>query len=334
MSWKLSVSQIKKLQIEMSNYCNAACPACARTKINGKGLDTGYSFTLNDTYVSLEQFKSWVSKDIWTDLELIHMCGNYDEATTNPELLDIVEWILESNELFPKQPKISIATNGGTRNEQFWQDLGTLSAKSNRVRVTFGLDGLEDTNHIYRINVDWEKTQRNFRTYISSGGLAVWQFIYFSHNEHQGHLIEEIAKKEGFQKVKFIGSARPDVGNNSVHKKDPNAQPKKEVLTVTPKCLLRTIDDQGLYVTHHGYVVPCCWWGTRSGFEDLWIHYSKEHGNFHHKLTGENSIQDIFDTDWYTNLYESIKNGIFPKCVQNCKQNKVATQRFEKVAEK
>ena len=130
MSWQVPVERQTKLQIEMSNYCNAACPACARAFINDKYPEMDYSFTVNDTYVSLEKFKSWVSKDTWTDLRLIHMCGNYDEATTNPELLDIIKWILESDELFPKKPKISVATNGGTRNEEFWKAMGEVSKRN------------------------------------------------------------------------------------------------------------------------------------------------------------------------------------------------------------
>jgi len=330
MSWQVPVERQTKLQIEMSNYCNAACPACARAFINDKLIDMDYHFDVNSMYVSLEQFKSWVSKDKWTDLRLIHMCGNYDEATTNPDLIEIVKWILSNDELFTSKPKISIATNGGTRNDEFWTTLGEISKESNgRVRVNWGLDGLEDTNHIYRVNVDWQKVQRNFRNYIAAGGDAVWQFIYFSHNEHQAHLIEDIAAKEGFSRVKFIGSPRADLGKNSQHKSDPKVEKKQEVPTVIPRCISSKIEDQGLYVTHHGYVVPCCWWGTKSGFRGLWQHYSKDHGTEHHRLNGQNSIQDIFDSEWYTNLYTGIKDGIFPKCIENCKENKVATQRFE-----
>ena len=332
MSWQVPVERQTKLQIEMSNYCNAACPACARSKINNSDLNMDYTFTLNDTYVSLQKLKSWLSKDTWTDLRLIHMCGNYDEATTNPEILDIVKWILESDDLFPQKPKISLATNGGTRNEEFWKELGKVSKKHNqRLRVVFGLDGLEDTNHIYRVNVNWPKTQRNFRAYIAAGGTAVWQFIYFSHNEHQAHLIEEIAAKEGFETVKFIGSPRANVGKNSQHKKDPKSNPKNELPKVLPKCVSSKIEDQGLYITHQGYVVPCCWWGTLSGFTSLWNAYSKDHGTEQHKLNGVNSIQEIFDSEWYTNLFYNIESGIFPKCIENCKENKVATQRFEDV---
>ena len=39
-------------------------------------------------------------------------------------------------------------TNGGARSKQWWTDLGKLT--KGKMRVTFGIDGLEDTNHLYR----------------------------------------------------------------------------------------------------------------------------------------------------------------------------------------
>ena len=35
-----------------------------------------------------------------------------------------------------------------------------------RPRVVWGIDGLEDTTHLYRRNVKWDKLQENFRAYI------------------------------------------------------------------------------------------------------------------------------------------------------------------------
>jgi len=333
MSWKVLVKDQVKVQIEMSNYCNAACPACARSKVYKNIKDEMYPITLNDTYISLEQFKSWFDKDTWSSLTHIHMCGNYDEATTNPDLIEIVKWILSSDDLFPMKPKISIATNGGTRTKEFWKELGQMSAESgNRLNVTWGLDGFEDTNHLYRINVVWNRVQENYRTYIANGGNAVWQFIYFAHNEHQAHLVEDYATSEGFSKVKFIGSARPNIGKTE-HNIDKKATPKIISSIIAPKCLTGSIDDHGIYITHHGYVLPCCWWGTKLGFENL-KDYSKLYSPNQHRLNGSNSIQDIYNSDWYSNLYTAIMNEKFSKCTENCKQNKVATQRFEKLNDK
>ena len=46
----------------------------------------------------------------------------------------------------------------------------------------FAIDGLEDTNHIYRRNTDWVKIVQNATAYIAAGGRAEWDFIVFAHN--------------------------------------------------------------------------------------------------------------------------------------------------------
>ncbi len=333
MSWKIPVKEQLKVQIEMSNYCNAACPACARSKIYKNIQDDVYPVTINDRYISFEEFKSWFEKDDWASLTHFHMCGNYDEATTNPDLLKIVDWILSSYDIFPKKPKISIATNGGTRNEEFWKTLGEISSNSEkRLSVTWGLDGFEDTNHLYRINVEWSKVQKNYRVFISNGGEAVWQFIHFAHNEHQAHLVEDYALSEGFVKVKFIGSPRPNIGKTE-HSTDKKATPKIISSVIEPKCLTRNHNDHGIYITHQGWVLPCCWWGTKLGLESL-KDYTKKYGPDQHKLDGTKSIQDIFDSDWYSNLYDAIMKERFLKCVENCKKNKVSTQRVKSLNDK
>ena len=51
--------------------------------------------------------------------------------------------------------------------------------------VVFGIDGLEDTSHIYRVNTSFKKVIENAEAFIKQGGLGTWQFIVFKHNVHQ-----------------------------------------------------------------------------------------------------------------------------------------------------
>ena len=87
--------------------------------------------------------------------------------------------------------------------------MGKISFKQKGgFNVTFGIDGLEDTNHLYRKNVKWDVLQRNFRAYISAGGVADWQFIPFSWNKHQIEDTRDFAFKEGFRDFKVLDSVR------------------------------------------------------------------------------------------------------------------------------
>ena len=159
----------------------------------------------NNAPHTLENYEKWFSKYDWNELTDIHFCGSVDEPTINPELTDLVLW---AHRLSKKIKNISISTNGGTRDVAFWHKLGRISRKHGKLSVIFGIDGLEDTNHIYRRNVKWEILQRNFRTYIAAGGNAVWQFIVFSHNKHQLDDVKERLDREGFTRLMLIHSDR------------------------------------------------------------------------------------------------------------------------------
>ena len=333
MSWPVDTTQIKKLQMEITNYCNARCPACAREESITK--DSKQHIGINDTYVSLDKFEQWLGKDNWDSLLLIDLCGNYDEPTTNPDLIKIITWIFSSN-LFP-HVQVNISTNGGTRNKEFWSELGKISqahqqlgpnGMMSRLHVIWGIDGLEDTNHLYRRNVNWNKLQENFRTYIKQGGRASWQFIYFKHNEHQDELVKQRSIDEGFERIKFRGS------KSRTHKDVEPGAGKHELSTakVTTKIICKALSrpgyfglDTGLYVTVKGSVLPCCWWGTESHLTELDNTYNLRYNIDNINLNNENSFQNILDSEWYSNLHETIQTEVFNKCVHHCKENVIST---------
>ena len=81
-------------------------------------------------------------------------------------------------------------------------------ASLNRTLIIFGIDGLEDTNHIYRKNVRWKKLKDNYTTYIQHGGTASWQFIIFEHNKHQEDIARNRSKQEGFVSFNTVYSKK------------------------------------------------------------------------------------------------------------------------------
>ena len=78
----------------------------------------------------------------------------------------------------------------------------------NRLVVIWGIDGLEDTNHLYRVNVEWNRLRENWRAYISAGGRAKWQFIVFNWNQHQLNEVKSYSESENFKGFNLIQSVR------------------------------------------------------------------------------------------------------------------------------
>lgn len=323
------VNLVGRLQIETSNYCNAACPQCPRYTTS-KDL-------LNTTTHTLENYKKWLGHYKWDNLNQVHFCGSIDEPTTNPELIDICKWFIN---LGPKVNEILISTNGGTRDKTFWEALGKLSNDTQKVRVLWGIDGLEDTNHLYRRNVKWKTLQSNFRTYIKSGGYASWQFIVFDHNKHQLESVKERVEQEGFKNLELIQSYRPTVdgvstvdsvtipewyntdygskidGESSKDLVDKNKKLKKVGCPAKLKSKKTTFHPThgNIFINVDGYVVPCCWMGDPDTLNDLWEEHhtiDKKLHNLHHT-----NLQDIINGYW-KHIHNKMQT--YPLCVDKCK---------------
>jgi len=178
------------VHVELSNRCNAACPLCPRyvnhsLKVNPE-LDLGS--------VSLESFKNWFPLDFVQKSKSWIFCGTNGDPMMAKDAYEILEYVVKNS-----NAKIQINTNGSIRDVKFWAKMGKLLAEpclSSRY-VVFSVDGLEDTNHIYRRNVKWDSVMKNMKSYVKSGGMGIWDFLIFKHNEHQLGEAEKLAKKMG-----------------------------------------------------------------------------------------------------------------------------------------
>ena len=159
-----------------------------------------YKKHLNSLELSLKQLREWLPLEKMSSLMHIHLCGNIDEPTLNSEIYDICKWF---EDVLPEHVWTHISTNGGTRDKKFWKQMASLK----RTFIIFGIDGLEDTNHIYRKNVKWKKLYENYSTYIKYGGIAAWQFIVFKHNEHQIETAKKKSVEEGFVSFNTVYSS-------------------------------------------------------------------------------------------------------------------------------
>ena len=109
--------------------------------------------------VTLEQFKKWFSVDFLKQLRQLLLCGNYGDPMTAPELIPILRYFRELN----PTASISMNTNAGGRDKKFWEDLSDVIGRAGA--VIFSVDGLKDTNHLYRQNVRWDKVERSYSVY-------------------------------------------------------------------------------------------------------------------------------------------------------------------------
>jgi len=189
--------EIKTVHLEITDKCNAACPMCARN-ING-GEDNPQ---LRQTELSIDDIQTIFKPEFVRQLDRLYMCGNFGDPIAARDTLEAFGYFRSIN------PKINLSmhTNGSAKRPEWWKNLAPILGDNGY--VVFGIDGLEDTNHLYRQNTIWSKIMENAEAFIAAGGRARWDYIVFAHNEHQVEAAKSLSLKMGFERFQYKKSAR------------------------------------------------------------------------------------------------------------------------------
>lgn len=221
-----NLNKIRRVQIELSSRCNASCPACSR---NFSGGPVVPDFEQVD--LSTADIQSFFPLDIVKNIEQVNYCGNLGDPGLVKDLPDTLLYFKTNGSNNLKQ---TVRTNGGMRGEDHWVKIAKLCPRPEYLPeypfsisgVVFGVDGLADTNHIYRRGVVWDKVWSNMKAYSEAGGYGIWEFLIFDHNKHQVEEAKALAESLGFA---FILKTPLGFGENegikrslNVHNKDGN----------------------------------------------------------------------------------------------------------------
>lgn len=160
------------------------------------------------TELSLSQIQKIFPADFISQLHMIYLCGNYGEPVIAKESLEILQYFRKIN------PNVNLAvfTNGSARDVNWWRELGQL-LNSVGSYVRFSIDGLQDTNHLYRQNTNWDRIMANAQAFIDAGGVAFWDYLVFEHNHHQIEEAKSLARRMGFKQFftkyssRFVGDS-------------------------------------------------------------------------------------------------------------------------------
>ena len=214
-------NELKTVHLEITEACNASCPMCARN-ING-GEDNPH---LKDNELSLEDCKTIFKPEFIAQLDRLYMCGNFGDPVAAKDTLEVFEYFRQNN----AKMNLTMYTNGSAKKPEWWANLARVLGKN--AYVVFSIDGLEDTNHLYRQNTVWSKIVENAQAFIDAGGRARWDYIVFAHNEHQVETAEQLSRVMGFEKFQFKKSARFFSNTSGVTKEVHQASNRKGATTL------------------------------------------------------------------------------------------------------
>lgn len=329
-----------KLQIELSSMCNAMCLGCVRT--DQKSFNHVKDSIPKKDMISLKTFKNILISPAFGAVDFLDFCGTIDDPLMHPDFIEMLDFA----SIYNHRMSINIHTNGSLRNPNEWRNLAeTLRKFSRDHRVLFSIDGLEDTNHIYRQNTNFIKIMKNASAFIQAGGTAVWQFIKFPWNEHQIETAKQLSENMGFARfdVKEDRTDISSLGLEVINERKLNNQ-KSKIKNTDIVNLINSFSDKNdleiscnnqkkntYFISHDSRVWPCCF--IPNGFfkndtartEFLNKRIYQEYGKDFNDLT-VHSVNDILEHRFFSNdLVESWNNpvglgpcGKITRCAETC----------------
>jgi MoaA/NifB/PqqE/SkfB family radical SAM enzyme len=322
------------LYIEATSHCNLHCPQCPRFDVDGY-LDK----YLNPSHLNFELFSKNFDLALVPNLKHVTFEGDYGDALMHPDINRFVEF-------FDSVPTVTIITNGSLRSNRWWKQL----ANHKHINLVFSIDGLSDTNHIYRINSNFDKIMENATAFISSGGVATWKFIAFKHNEHQVDQARQLSIDMGFKNfyvdytnrswfsgrtwpVKVNGIYRYNIEPCDIMKDRTTLNVSNAVgflkknPTNNESISCAWAKNKSFYINHKGHVLPCCMSSGLTWQDNIAARlWQRTVGDINTIDITKHSLNSVINSAFYTSkLHNSLtdNNMAHPVCMTMCSSNNV-----------
>ena len=327
MSEYIKSADIKVVHLEHTSKCNLLCPQCARV---WKGEVTP-SLPMAD--LTLKDYKKLFTPEFSEHIDRVYWCGSYGDGIASGTWMECAFWLRYSG-----VKSMQLYTNGSARKPDWWKKLALIFNREKDF-VYFSIDGLADTNHLYRVNSNFDVIMKNAEAFINAGGNARWDYLVFDHNQHQVEEAKQLARDMGFKAMvvkntsRFIsnenfknsrsdtiekvydrktGSKKHEVSddkNRNVSKFDYVIEKYgnwSNYVDATPiRC--KTKAERSIYVDFEFNLWPCCWTGAPVYFKStdniqaaqLKELKSRYEDNFN--SLRKHSLDEILAHEWFSN---------------------------------
>jgi MoaA/NifB/PqqE/SkfB family radical SAM enzyme len=148
----------KGINLDITHRCTLECPKCLRRSVPTNNLGD----------LSLDSFKKIISH-----FDQIEFCGQISDPIFHPQFIEFLE--------LTKDKRVFVHTAASHKPMDWYRD--AFLANKNAT-WEFGIDGLPQDSHKYRINQNGEYLFNVMKTGVVVGNDIRWQYIIFKYNEN------------------------------------------------------------------------------------------------------------------------------------------------------
>ena len=236
----------------------------------------------------------------------VTLCGNNGDPIYHAKFHTLISRLKDID------ATISLTTNGSGKKKEWWEKLCGILNKNDSIQ--FSIDGLQDTNHLYRKNAKWQSIMQAIEVVARHNVKTTWKFIVFKHNQHQIQEAEKFSKEIGINKFKIIKSDRwwekdlmPDLKyvDPSYKRQIAVTKGEEQPAYIKQECMSKKngTPDTSLYIDSEGDFYPCCKTGLYAfRYKNIFSPTLKKYN------IKDNTIQQILETPEVKRFFESTKN--------------------------
>ena len=287
----MKFSQNKSINLDITTICTLQCPAC---------------FRQTDTFRSSKSIYHEMTMDEFTKISnyftRIEFCGTIGDPTFHRNFIDMLKICYE------KGIEVEVATSASHKSLEWYEK--AFNACPTALWV-FGLDGLPEESHNYRINQDGKKLFDAMLIGRKVGIKLEWQYLIFNFNENSIDKAKKLAEKNNIN-LTVWKTKRHGKGLTPSYEFINDVSSNTKAKTITPRCL----NGRDLGHSAMGYITPCCWFGdvnVEKKYPDLC--------NEKTKIENVEKIEDIFETKgWkdYEYFLSYNQDKAYPICWNKC----------------
>jgi MoaA/NifB/PqqE/SkfB family radical SAM enzyme len=338
MNWH---EKTRRLQIDLTSYCNAKCPACVR---NIYGNETRPGLELNHFDVELWN-RLWQQDTRGWYIAELQLNGNWGDPGMHPHLPEMIDTACRAHPYLT----VFMHTNGGMHSTTWWAELAKQMQWLWNHTVYFAVDGLADTHAVYRRNTKFEKVCENIKAFTDAGGSAGIVTTLFDHNRHQIADIQQLAvdlnckffrtrkshsdsmlvesDTENYQITTENCDSESTVNIQLIENRPMNRYVRRDALRLTGIDKLDTkcpwYNDRMVQIDPWGNIWPCChislYGGNLLSTDDFNLPLETSKFDLKNSLKDQ-SLETILGSDWYNGRLRKTIHGPEPWgiCKRSC----------------